>query len=206
MSFSIFRFLQKFEFNSKYYFFLQQLKHERNLQINIKTIITKHNLIATIKFDDQLSVSPNPNHSLIFNVLQRRCIFNDYNKAWDIYLLCNLNEICIFSIFSYLRIFSQNETSSIGWGIFITLTLGMLGGFCTSWNIWRCWIWIFFLHVDILFIEIVVWLFKQIVTIVWLSYRFERRMVGGAWLESLLVPLFFWHGTSRRKENDSLKK
>ena len=103
-------------------------------------------------------------------------------------------------------ILSQNDTSSMGWGIFITLILGALGGVCNSW-IWRwCSTSTFFLHVDIWLTEFETLFLKQIVTLVWLSYRLERRIFWGILFPTFFTPALSWHGMSSLKENDSLKE
>ena len=109
-------------------------------------------------------------------------------------------------ILNYLMILSQNDTSSMGCGIFITLILGTLGGVCTSW-IWRwCSTSTFFLHVDIWLTDFETLFLKQTVTLVWLSYRLERRIFWGILFATFFTPEVFWHGISSLKENDSLKE
>ena len=74
-----------------YYFFLQQLKQERSLQITKTTNMTKHSFIATIKFDGQLSDSPN--HVFISKVLQQKEFMVRVYRTLVLKTICCPNEI-----------------------------------------------------------------------------------------------------------------
>ena len=95
----------------------------------------------------------------------------------------------------------------MGWGMFITLIFGILG--CLGKSLCRLWWWLtktFCLQFATSSNALFGGPFKQIITFVWLSYRFESRIRRWLFKGWLLLVTSDGQGKSIRNEKDSLWK